>query len=107
MAYGDVAPRPRARPIHMWHATAQEHEAAMTLEGWNALADRSKVAVLIDRMDGSRLWSFGGYPSDYAIVGNKVIWAEPDASKDYNRAVLNISTIKQFIKDHDWAVIER
>lgn len=84
------------------HADEKTHDLSRTEAGWDSLSDAKKVAVIIDHDDQSRIDMVGGYPTDYAIVGRKVYWATLDPGKDYNRAVLEITPIAEFIENTEW-----
>ena len=85
-----------------YHADEKTHELSRTEAGWNKLSNPDKVAVIIDHDDGSRIGMVGGYPTDYAIIGRKVYWATLDPGKDYNRTVLEITPVSDFIEDTEW-----
>src|ERR1043166_4615730 len=82
-----------------YHADKRTHELSRTEAGWDSLSNAKKVAMIIDHDDGSRIEMAGGYPTDYAIVGRKVYWATLDPGKVYNRTVLDITSVSEFVEN--------
>lgn len=63
-------------------------------------ADRARVALIIHRLDWSRIDQVGGYETEHRIENGKVYWADLDAGKEYQATELVVMSVRQFIAKH-------
>lgn len=82
-----------------YYADENTHALSQTETGWATLSDAEKVAVIIDHDDGVRIWSHGGYPSDYEIHDGVVYRANIN---DQDRPSLEISPVNELVEDTEW-----
>lgn len=80
-----------------WHA-----EPAWMTAPFETLTPEQRVAVIIERDDNNRIDWNGGYPSEYIIDNDRVIWATLSSSKEYRQPLLVIQPIADFIEEHQW-----